>query len=216
MPDLASIRKGWDEAARTDPMFHILSLPDMEGRWDSEEFFKTGRQEVNRAISYLNGLGLPRHRHSALDFGCGIGRLTQALSGYFDYVLGIDISVEMVRRAQKHCDFGNVRFRACTDLKGLQGDRDLIYPAITLQHMPPEYQRAYVQDFVGLLAPKGIALFQLPEGPTTGSDDFRSMWATPRDTVTEWVEHAGGKVVDVTEDAYSGGDWTDWRYAVTR
>ena len=212
--NLEALREGWDHAAKDDPMYHILSLPDMEGKWDREEFFDTGRKEIASALSYLADFGF--YHGNALDFGCGIGRCTQALGDHFDYVLGIDISVEMVRRAQALSKRDNIRYRACSDLKGLQGDRDLIYSAITLQHMPPKFQRRYVQDFVSLLAPMGIALFQLPEGPTTGSDDFRSMWATPKDTVTEWVEEAGGKVVDVIEDAYSGGNWADWRYTVMR
>lgn len=37
---------------------------------------------------------------SALDFGCGVGRLMRALSGYFTHCPGVDISERMVREAR--------------------------------------------------------------------------------------------------------------------
>ena len=213
--NIEALREGWDHAAKDDPMYHILSLQGKEtGGWDRDEFFETGRKQVAEAMRYLTDYGV-RHG-AALDFGCGIGRLTEALADYFDYVLGFDLSPEMVRQARELSNQFNARYMWGSDLQGVSGGRDLIYSAITLQHMPPELQRGYVQDFIRLLSPVGIALFQLPEGQSTDGNDFRSMYGTPQATVAQWVREAGGRVLDVTLDAYSGGDWQDWRYAVVR
>jgi ubiquinone/menaquinone biosynthesis C-methylase UbiE len=46
-------------------------------------------------------LGHPMQRESALDFGCGVGRLTRALSRYFNQSYGIDISASMIKKAQE-------------------------------------------------------------------------------------------------------------------
>ena len=44
----------------------------------------------------------------ALDFGCGVGRLTQPLAARVRQVVGLDISDEMIRRARSY--FPNITF----------------------------------------------------------------------------------------------------------
>ena len=81
-------------------MWSILTASGKEGRrWEPEEFFETGRVEINRLLATLGHLGLMPHRGTALDFGCGVGRLTRALAESFDHATGIDISEEMVAEA---------------------------------------------------------------------------------------------------------------------
>lgn len=46
-------------------------------------------------------LGHPRERGVALDFGCGVGRLTRALAAFFDRATGVDISSSMIEEAKK-------------------------------------------------------------------------------------------------------------------
>ena len=43
----------------------------------------------------------PGARDRALDFGCGVGRLTRALGDRFDAVVGVDISAGMVEQARR-------------------------------------------------------------------------------------------------------------------
>ncbi len=42
------------------------------------------------------------------------------------------------------------------------GGFDLIYSSIVLQHIPEKYARAYIAEFIRVLRPGGIAVFQLP------------------------------------------------------
>lgn len=56
----------------------------------------TGIEEINSIIKYLKGLPVEISYKRALDFGCGAGRLTQALAGYFEEVCGIDIAPSMI------------------------------------------------------------------------------------------------------------------------
>jgi len=67
----------WEFNARTDPLWSILADPRARGgRWDTEEFFRTGEQTVSALWEKLERLGsLPRRRR-ALDFGCGVARST--------------------------------------------------------------------------------------------------------------------------------------------
>jgi SAM-dependent methyltransferase len=45
------------------------------------------------------------------------------------------------------------------------GTFDFVYSVITLQHVAPEYSRRYIAEFLRVLAPGGVTLFQVPARP---------------------------------------------------
>src|SRR3954463_16465326 len=103
MTDLKVIQAGWDHAAAEDAMFNILTVPGYQnGGWDTTAFFAHGAGEIDVAMGRLKGLGVGEQHGRALDFGCGIGRLTQALAFYYGRVDGVDISREMIGIALEH------------------------------------------------------------------------------------------------------------------
>ena len=76
------LEQNWDDLGRRDPMWAILTSPNKrKNRWDEDEFFATGVEVVAEVMAGLDGLGIVVSRRRALDFGCGVGRLTQALRG---------------------------------------------------------------------------------------------------------------------------------------
>ena len=165
MPALERHQKDWEELAEVDPLWAILATPEARGgRWDADEFFATGEQEIAHVLSVAEGLGSPKRHERALDFGCGVGRLTRALAVRFDEVLGLDISEEMVRLAAELNDGRGVRFEvnARPDLGGLEsGSFDFVYSSLVLQHLPRrELIRSYVGEFARVLRDGGMAVFQ--------------------------------------------------------
>src|SRR4051794_14384082 len=69
----------WEQLAELDPMWAILSSPERRfGGWDEAEFFATGDQEVARLLARIDELGGLNGRAAALDFGCGVGRVSRA------------------------------------------------------------------------------------------------------------------------------------------
>jgi len=216
LTDLASIRDSWDNAARQDAMWNIVTDPRyVNGGWDAEEFFAHGRRGIEGAIDRLACLDLPWTGDRALDFGCGIGRLTSALRTYFIRVDGVDISEEMVNRAHpvEGCFYS---LNTTPDLDQFSAETfDLVYSMIVLQHMPPEFQQGYVREFFRVLKPGGVAMFQIPEGPTTGHPGHHlSMYGVPRETVEAWITEVAD-LVDV-ENLGCEADWTSLRYTATR
>lgn len=148
-------------------MFAICSVPGSRGKWTPEEFLAAGEREIESIIAGLEGQGwVPRSRR-ALDFGCGLGRLSRALSNRFEEVWGLDVSAEMIRGAQRlNEDRPTCRFLLNDrgDLDGIPSDSfDLVLSLITLQHVTRlDPIRSYLREFVRVAAPGGYLVFQLP------------------------------------------------------
>src|SRR5216684_7714782 len=103
MSSIRELQREWDYLARTDPLWAICSDPARRHhQWTPQEFFATGEQEVSMALNCVSSLGLlPDFTGLALDFGCGVGRLTRALAARFHECWGVDISPTMIQKAQE-------------------------------------------------------------------------------------------------------------------
>ncbi|MEA2882370.1 MAG: hypothetical protein QOH32_1626 [Bradyrhizobium sp.] len=163
-------RQNWEVNARIDSMWSVLTLPDkMGGKWKESDFYKLGEQEIAEIFRFMGGhaMGL-NATEKAMDFGSGLGRLTEALARRFDNAVGIDISRTMVTSATERAaalKIPNIEYvlSTSTDLSVL-GARsfDFIYSNITLQHLSEDLQKTYIREFAGLLRPGGLAVFQIP------------------------------------------------------
>jgi ubiquinone/menaquinone biosynthesis C-methylase UbiE len=160
--------RDWNELAELDPYWAILTLPGTRfGGWDSDEFFATGATEIDGVMRRVAELGHPQGRGRALDFGCGLGRLTRPLAGHFDECVGVDISEGMVRGArQLNADIPGATFvvNAAEDLRRFADHSfDFVYSVIVLQHVPDRAAiESYIAEFCRVLRPGGLAIFQLP------------------------------------------------------
>ncbi|PYR57060.1 MAG: SAM-dependent methyltransferase, partial [Acidobacteria bacterium] len=149
---LEDSRNFWDGHARRDPLWAILSeSAKKDGKWGLGRFFQTGVAEISSLFYELDSRRVPMRRGSALDFGCGVGRLTQALAPHFDRVVGVDISPNMVQLATGLNRFpGNVSY-VWNQAPHLQrfGDAafDFVVSNIVLQHIPPEITLRYLEEF---------------------------------------------------------------------
>ena len=161
-------RQDWERLAEVDAMWAVLTAPGRKGgRWDVEEFFATGEAEIGAVLSTAEQLGRPARRERALDFGCGVGRLTRALGNRFDHVLGLDISGGMIEQARRltddvpACEF---RVNDAPDLGSLETDSfDLVYSSIVLQHLPSAADiERYVGEFLRVARPDGLVVFGIP------------------------------------------------------
>ena len=78
----------------------------------------------------------------------------------------MDIASDMLRLAyefNRHGPRCSYRLNTTNDLQLFSDDYfDFIYSNIVLQHMKPEYAANYIREFVRVLAPGGLIVFQLP------------------------------------------------------
>jgi len=237
--NLRLLQKHWNFFGKNDPLWAVLTHPEKRNAgWDAEEFFQTGVSEVNAALNYAESIHPLPSKKRALDFGCGVGRLTQALALHFEHVYGVDISRTMIEHARaynKHGSRCEYVHNERSDLGILAGNRfDFIYSNITLQHMPPRYSKRYLQEFLRLLSPDGVLLFPLP---SQRSGQFASIRSLPRriyhhvlypsapfmdmrgirkENVVRLLTKHGGKVLDLIPDRSGGAEWDGFRYLVSR
>jgi SAM-dependent methyltransferase len=167
---LQQLQRDWNGLARKDAMWAVLTGPfGAERSWDPDAFFQTGVDEISSLLGRLGAAGIAPPPGRALDFGCGPGRLTQALAGHFAHVDGVDIASTMIEQARALNRHGN----ACTYHLNTAGDLqlfaggsfDFIYSSITLQHMEPRHSRRYIEEFFRVARPGGVAVFQIPSHP---------------------------------------------------
>lgn len=184
--NLRDLRDNWERLGSDDPLWAILSHADRRGgRWDPQDFFATGRAEVAEILTWLDAAGITPQRGTALDFGCGAGRLTNALADHFAEVVGVDIAPAMVALAERFNHHGpGCRFvvHDSPQLSCLLDDSiDFVLSLIVLQHIEPRYAEQYLRAMVRALRPGGVMVVQIPShtAPTV-KGALRRVLALPR------------------------------------
>jgi SAM-dependent methyltransferase len=240
--NLGELRDDWTRLGAEDPLWAVYVAPGTRGgRWNVEEFFALGSREVDRALGELDRFGLSPRRNVAVDFGCGVGRLSAALARHFAEVVGVDISPTMLERARElDRSEGRCRFvlNESDSLAFLaDGSVDLVYSSLVLQHMPPPLAARYLREFARVLADDGVAVFQVASRPTMSFKGlaFRfapwplvrwaqrrllgypapmRMTGLRRSAVEKALAPTNARVVGLVSDDSYGGHWHYDRYYV--
>ena len=160
---LERLRSDWNALAKRDALWAILTDGSKaDGGWDVAEFFETGEIELATVMGCLGEVGcLPDAAGAALDFGCGVGRLTQAMARRFAASVGVDISEEMIRRAEAlnqypHCSYLTT---VAEQLPFADESFAFVYSNIVLQHVPRRFAMRYLREFVRVLKAGGVLVF---------------------------------------------------------
>src|ERR1700733_5050885 len=185
---LDRMRSDWDRRARENARHYVATG---QPEWSDEEFFASGEEELKDQV--LNDLGnICQGRDpktmKVLEVGCGAGRVTRALAGFFGEVYAVDISRHMVRQARRAVagfpnahvfrnngsDLWVVRRRWWHRL-GIGGKLqiDFAFSCLVFQHIP---SRAVIESYLSevnrLLRPGALFKFQVQgyAGTTPDSD----------------------------------------------
>ena len=241
LPDpLRNVSSSWERFGRDDPLWAVLTWPEKKGgKWAPEEFFSIGRQDVEALLKYLGALGIKLNMGKALDFGCGAGRLTQALAEHFEEAHGVDISMSMITTANKlnrnplTCIF---HLNKADDLQIFDENTfDFVLTLITLQHIPRPYALKYIAEFARVLKPGGVMVFQVPASrrdaqgnplPSPASeqaqdrsktnDSVMIMSGIPYPEVVRTLTESGARLVDAVEEMSAGPEWLSYRYCAVK
>lgn len=149
----------WRKLGAEEPFFGVLAEPRfLRANLTPTvlaEFYASGDAAIDRQLRLMNKRTGPFAPRSALDFGCGVGRLTAALARVTGDALGVDISPGMLAEAGKLDRFG---LRFASELPG--GSFDWLVSIIVFQHIPPERGYALLRTLLARLAPGGGVTLQ--------------------------------------------------------
>jgi len=165
----------WDGAAKCNALTAILSSKE---RWDIDEFFKSGEPWLEGCIALANLANVKLGGEIALDFGCGVGRMTRALLKLYKRAIGIDISDEMIRLARSYANSLPLEFLQVAQAPLPLADRsvDLSYSTIVIQHIPSPHNLIIVDELFRVS--RKVVLFDAPshqlhpDGPQPGNGIF--------------------------------------------
>jgi SAM-dependent methyltransferase len=169
--NLKKLKNDWEDLAERDALGAILTdASRADGKWDIAEFMATGDAEIETVMSHLARIGqVPNRDGEALDFGCGVGRLTQSLARRFAHCVGVDISPQMIEKAVALNRYAHCRYmvHSETRLPFADASFSFIYSNIVLQHVPARFSEQYLRDFVRMLAPGGVLVFGVQDSFAT-------------------------------------------------
>jgi ubiquinone/menaquinone biosynthesis C-methylase UbiE len=190
------MREDWDRRARENAEHYVQ---DSQSDWDSREFFRSGEisvaNEVLPDMHRICGGGRSPWELTALEIGCGVGRMTRTLARIFESVTAVDVSLEMIERARANLrglDNVSLVLGDGATLSALaEGTHDFAFSFIVFQHVPSlEVISSYCREVHRVLRPGSLFKFQVQ-----GTEWQRS---TPPDT---WegvsvTPHAAQKLCD--------------------
>ncbi|MBB4933832.1 SAM-dependent methyltransferase [Lipingzhangella halophila] len=237
---LDEVRKDWTRLGAAEPLWAVCVDPAKRGGgWDDDEFLASGQREVDAALKRLDELEiLPTHRGRALDFGCGAGRLSNALATHFDSVTGVDISAPMLAEARRlDRSGGRIEYWLNTEpnLADLNDAAfDLVYCDLVLQHLPPSLAADYTRELTRVVRPGGALVIGVParEAHTFKGLAFRytpwplirvaqrvllrypapmRMHTLPPERLARLLEPGGARIV-ASDEYWSGDHWQHLRH----
>ena len=155
----------WEEWGKRDPYFGVITNPkfrrDNLSAEAKAEFFESGRHHIEHFFQVIRHHVDPAfHPRRAMDFGCGVGRISIPLAAKVAEVVAVDVSPSMLQEAQRNALEMGINNMACVpsddDLSHVSGEFDFIHSSIVFQHIPPTRGRAIFSELLRRLAPNGV------------------------------------------------------------
>jgi len=174
--------EAWEYYGRTDPYYGVLTNEAFSREnFDAEaraKFFKSGEQYIGLVLDTIREhLVADFEPKAALDFGCGVGRLSLPFARLCERVVGVDISESMLSEARRNarsagCE--NIEFvRSDDELSQVSGSFDLVNSFITFQHIPWRRGRLILRQILGHLADGGVGVLQVVYAHASATPPWR-------------------------------------------
>lgn len=160
----------WENKARENPLYYSNTRTRSGMNVLEKELIETGQVDFEDYIvrdPQLQPLVEEGKQKIAVDFGSGVGRITNILGNHFGKVYGIDVSETMLTHARKRTPLTSVEYLLYDGGKLPLSDEsaDFIFSLATLQHVPSHAQvEQYMRDFYRILKKDGYAKVQLRGG----------------------------------------------------
>jgi SAM-dependent methyltransferase len=235
---LSYVRETWTRLGTERPHWSVLSadrfMPEHIAQSEAE-FFASGNEDLAdlTAILLRSGIRPDRLRH-AFEFGCGVARVTPYLARTFASVTACDVSsahLQMAREVIARTGATNTELiLAEADKFGMAAPFDLWFSRIVLQHNPPPVMALILRRALSLLAPGGVAVFQVPtycRGYHFDTSEYLAalngggrieMHVLPQAAVFHIAFETGCRPLEVREDSATGlgSAWLSNTFVLTK
>lgn len=195
--------RDWQRIGETEPFWGVLTAPEFRKNDLTpaaiEAFYESGRGYISWLKDQLETfLQRPFVSRKALDFGCGVGRITHAMTAVADDVVGVDIAPAMLERARERGEDG-VRFQI-----GLPDEAfDWIHSYIVFQHIPVVRGMAILRDLLSRLAADACVTLHFTIGRSRAHRG-----TTPLARLRQWYDNRTRAGHQVSMHDYDIGDLT--------
>ena len=150
--------KIWDHLAKTD-VLNAIAKGD-KGDVDLNEFDQSGKRHAEMLSQFIDNDSM------VLDVGCGIGRIEKFLGPLCGELHAVDVSSEMLKKAQKRLSGqSNIFLQKLngTDLRCYHDNKfDFVFSMLVLQHMEKEDAYVYLKEIYRVLKKGGKVFLQFP------------------------------------------------------
>lgn len=194
------MQREWEQRAQSDAFGYI-------GRGYAEtdaKFWSSGETDLEELI--LRDIEL-QPSASALEIGCGVGRLVRPLALRVAEATGVDIARGMISRGRKLVnDLPNAHLHVTDGSLEVLADnsQDFVFSFVVFQHIPSKQAIIrYIQETARVLKPGGIFKFQVDgrERPFwKGADTWLGAWFKPEEIKQILIE-SGFSLVDTWGEA---------------
>lgn len=155
--------RAWERLGAEDPYYAVLTEPKYHGTLGPAAlgaFFASGEADVAMLLDAVHDAGGAERFETALDFGCGVGRLTIPLARRVTQVIGVDVAASMLDLARKHASASDVSNATFLDIDRMLAEIapssvDLLTSYIVFQHIPVRKGEALLEHLLTLLRPGG-------------------------------------------------------------
>lgn len=168
---LRGVAKHWTHFGKQEPHWSVLtneSFLSANIGSNEEQFYKSGNDTAALALAALSRSNVDISAlRSAIDFGCGVGRITVALASHFQHIIGVDISSPHLLIAKNYADkhgIHNTQWQLIDSIDAIQSlpKVDFVNSLIVLQHNPPPVMATVLHRLLDRLNPGGAAYIQVP------------------------------------------------------
>jgi SAM-dependent methyltransferase len=165
--------KKWEKYAKEDALFYIW--PPYAG--DESYFWEGGKRDAAEIFKEVQDL--ISGSSTAIEIGCGVGRLLIPMCSHFQRCIGVDIARPMLDKLLESAERFGVRQQVAAFHVSEPWHResaDFVYSFLVLQHIADwRVIVDYVQRISACLREQGVAFLQFDTRPATVSYRLRNL-----------------------------------------
>ena len=161
------LKDEWSRLGNMNPYWSVLSSDEYNGKLNGEklqQFYSSGESTVSHFLKVceFNRISIP-DEPKIIELGCGVGRITKSLASISNSILAVDVSPGNLDIARSinygACEVNFLLLDSIDRLNEINGEFNIFFTVITLQHNPPSVQLAILKKIFSLFTISGSILY---------------------------------------------------------